>query len=422
MELRDAAQRIFRVHRWLICAMVVLGLVAATAAHVTLESRTYSASARLSLGGAPPQSTAEAAALAGTVQGIVTSPDRISAALAAAPLNRDPVRFAAKAVDTQPFSASGILQLTVTDTNPAGAAAVANSLAADAVATLNQQGRTAMSALQAQLQTEIDQLTAQMKTLDSRLASANLPQAQQTTLLAQRSDTSQRLATLVGKQADIQLQAAQQPQAAVVDAATAPDHPDPSRLPFDLILGLVAGLVAGLGGAALHETLKPTAVGRSAIERALATSVLGTVSRDLVFDGSELLVLSNRVRRAARDAGVSDVLLWSPGSASGLDLLARGLRITRRPDSAARNGLQRPGSFTVAVLDPTLSPEPRQGVLVVVGRITSLSDLEAVADLCLNDGWPLVGAILRDSRRGRLTRHVAPARARQRTTSPVVSS
>ncbi len=419
MELHEAAHRIFRVHRWLICAMVVLGLCGATAAHRALESSTYSASARLSLGGAPPQSTAEAAALAGTVQGIITSPDRVAAALGAAHLNRDPVRFAAKQIDTQPFSASGILQLTVTDTDATGAAAVANSLAADAVTTLNEDAAAAMSTLQTQLQSEVDQLTTRMSQLDGQLASPSLLPAQQATLLAQRSDAAQQLAALVGKQADIQLQVAQQPRAAIVDGAMAPSRPDPSRLPLDLILGLLGGLVAGLGGAALLETLTPTAVGRPAVERALAAPVLGAVSRDLAVGAPELVLVSDRVRRAAREAEVSTVLLWSGDQTFGLDHLAHDLQTAPRVGTTAS---QRRRNVAFAVLDPSLPPGPRQGVLAVVGRTTSLSTLESVVELCRDNRWPLVGAILRDSGpRRRRTRHLAPAPAAQRTKSALVS-
>jgi capsular polysaccharide biosynthesis protein len=418
MELREAAHRIFGVHRWLICAMVVLGLCGATAAHRALESSTYSASARLSLGGAPPQSTAEAAALAGTIQGIVTSPDRVAAALVAAHLDRDPVRFAAKQIDTQPFSASGILQLTVTDTDASGAAAVANSLALDAVTTLNQRAVAAMSVLQTKLQNQVDQLTAQMSQLDGQLASPSLLPAQQATLLAQRNDAAQQLAALAGKQADIQLQVAQQPQAAIVDGAMAPNRPDPSRLPLDLILGLLGGLVAGLGGAALLETLKPTAVGRPAVERALAAPVLGAVSRDLAVGAPELVLMSERVRRAAREAEVSTVLLWSGDQTFGLDQLAHGLQSARRAGTTAP---PRRGNVRFAVLDPTLPPGPRQGVLAVVGRTTPLSTLEAVVELCRDNRWPLVGAILREGGpRRRRTRQLAPAAAAPRSKSALV--
>lgn len=413
MELRDAAQRIFRVHRWLLCTAVVLGLLAGAAAHVKLESRTYTSSARLSLGGTTPQSTAEAAALAGTIQGIVTGPDRIRGALDAAHITRDAVVFAAKDVNTQPFSASGIMQLQVTDASPIAAATVANYLASDAVATLNTQRQTAIVALEDQLRTESDRLTAALTTLNGQLAASGLSVDRQTALLAARTDASQRLTAISTKQADVELQGAQQIPASVVDAAIPPDRPDPSRLTIDLILGLVAGLVGGLGGAAVWETLRPTAVGRRGMESALGAPVLAAIGTGTADRASQLAALSERARHVARRRGVSTVLLWSRRPDVDLASLRDELQTTVGPRSRGA-AAARAGAFEFAVLDPTLAPEPRQGVLAVVPRVTSVSKLETVKDLCRDYDWPLLGVVIADRSHGRRSRRVMAARVAER--------
>ena len=392
MELRDAAQRIFRVHRWLLCITVMLGLLAGAAVHYKLESRTYTASARLDLGGATPQSTAEAAALAGTVQGIVTSPDRIRGALAAAQLTRDPVIFASKDVNTQPVSASGILQLQVTDTNPDAAAVVANYLADGAVTTLNAERQTGLDAVQSQLRAQSAQLAATIAAADAQIAAGGLRPDQQTALVAARSDASQRLTAIATKHADVALQAASAPRATVVDAAVTPDRPDPSRLVLDLILGLVAGLVAGLGGAALLETVRPTAVGRRGVEAALGAPVVGTVDRGAAAV-AQLSAVSERVCRVARRAGVSTVLLWSPRADLDLSQLAEAMQAGLRARHSSR-ATPRVGAFEFAVLRPESAPEPRQGVVAVLMPVTRVSKLEAVKDLCRDGEWPLLGAVL----------------------------
>ncbi len=417
MELNEVGQRIFRVHRILISTMLVLGIGTALAAHHLLDARTYSATARITLGGATPQSTAEAAALAGTVQGIVTSPDRVTSALANAGLSRDPVRFAAKSINTQPFSASGVLQLTVVDTDPAGAAAVANTLASDAVTTLNTQSQRATSELRAQLQSEVTAVTAQLKALDAEVAASTLTGPQQTALLAQRSDLSQRLTALIAKQSDVQVQAAQLPQATIVDAAAVPDRPDPSRLPLDLVLGVIGGTVAGLGGAALRETVAPTAVGRRGIERSLGAPVLGTIRGSQVVDASKLLALRERVRSAARGARVSTVLLWSPRGPAEVTPLVSGLQPTPQEESGRRRA-----RFEVAALNTAIPVEPRQGVLVVLRRFAPVSDLETAQDLCRDLGLPLLGALILEGRRGRPARSHAPATERHLATSALASS
>lgn len=401
MEIRDAAQRIFRVHRWLLCITVAVGLLAGAAVHVKLESRTYTASARLNLGGSTPQSTAEAAALAGTVQGVVTSPDRIASALAAAHIKRDPVIFANKDVNTQPVSASGILELQVTDTSPGAAASVANFLASGAVSTLNAERQTGLDTVETQLRTESTQLSATIAGANAQLAAGGLSTDRQAALVAERSDASQRLSTIVTKQVDVALQAAQQPSATVVDAAVPPDRPDPSRLVLDIILGLVAGLVAGLGGAAILETLRPTAVGRRGVEAALGAPVVGTLRARAGAAARPTEAAVARICHVARRAEVSTVLLWSPRADLDLASLADAMQSALRGHHRA--GV-RPGSFEFAALDPDAAPERRQAVLAVLPSVTRVSKLDAVKELCRDDEWPLLGAVLMEARSSLLRR------------------
>ncbi len=418
MEVRDAAQRVVRVHRWLLLITVTLGLLAGAAVHYTVEARTYTASARLDLGGATPQSTAEAAALAGTVQGVVTSPDRVAGALAAAHVTRDPVIFATKDVNTQPVSASGILALQVTDTNAVAAAAIANYLADGAVTTLNAEKQAGLDAEEAQLRAQGAQLSATIAADDAQLAAGGLSVAQQDAVVAARSDASQRLAAIGTTEANVVLQAASTPRATVVDAAVPPDRQDPSRLVLDVILGLVAGLVAGLGGAALLETVRPTAVGRRGVETALGAPVVGTIAGGAGDGGlAQLNIVSERLCRVARRAEVSTVLLWSPDPGLDLARLAQAMdaALRARPASAPR---PRAGAFEFAVLHPEIAPEPRQGIVAVVPPVTRVSRLEAVRDLCRDGEWPLLGAVLVTAPRSLVSRDSHQSRARAAAPSP----
>ena len=73
MEISEAAKRIFRARGLVILAFLLTGLAAGFGVHKVVETKTYTASARLVLSGSVPQNSDWAAALAGTVQGIVTS-------------------------------------------------------------------------------------------------------------------------------------------------------------------------------------------------------------------------------------------------------------------------------------------------------------------------------------------------------------
>src|SRR5260370_36740415 len=91
MELRQAAHRILRGHWVLILGALLIGV--AIAIPVAGGAKTYSASARISLGKKVPQVDSEAAALASTARGIATSPTIVPQALRASPLRRNSVQL-----------------------------------------------------------------------------------------------------------------------------------------------------------------------------------------------------------------------------------------------------------------------------------------------------------------------------------------
>ena len=250
MEIREAAQRIFRVRGLVVLACLVAGLPAGYGVHRGLETTTYTASARLVMSGSVPQDSGWAAALAGTVEGIATSPDRIGEALAQAGVTRDIVKFT-KGIDTQSLSDSSVLELSVTDTNAGVATSVANTLATGAVATLNAQQQEPSDQLLGQVEAQITSVTAAIDGINARLSAMRPTDLGIPTLVAQRADLSQQLTALITKHADIQQQMAQSVGASVISAAAVPLLPNPSRLPLDLILGGLAGLILGVALAVL---------------------------------------------------------------------------------------------------------------------------------------------------------------------------
>jgi capsular polysaccharide biosynthesis protein len=387
MEMREAAQRIFRVRGLVILAVLVAGIAAGYAVHWGFEKTTYTASARLILGGSVPQDAGWASALAGTVEGIVTSPDRISGALADAGATRDIVKFT-RGVTTQSLSDSSVLELSVTDTNAGVAGAVANTLATGAVATLNAQQQQPSQLVLGQLQTQIDTLASEISAINSRVAAPGLSASQMTALLAQRTDLSQQLTALITKRADFEQQAVQSVGASVIALAARPDAADPSRLPLDLILGALAGLVLGVGLAVLLETLRPTVVGREAIERAIGAPVLG-VTPVGVAQAGDLLALSMRLRRAAERAKVSTVVLWN-GEEDMSDVAQR----LQAAKPAVVRAASRP-SFNVRSAVPGEPLTQRCGLVVVVPSTVPLRTIEKAEELRTGEGPLLLGALIK---------------------------
>ncbi len=389
MEISEAAKRIFRARGLVILAFLLTGLVAGFGVHKVLETKTYTASARVVLSGSVPQNSDWAAALAGTVQGIVTSPAELSKALAEAGATRDIVKFT-KDVDTQSLSSSSVLALSVTDPSAGVATAVANTLATDAVATLNAQAQQPSEALLSELQAQIDPLASEIAAIGSELSGAR-SSAEVTALLAQRTDLSQQMTALITKQADIEQQMVQNQGASVVAPATRPDVADPSRLPLDLILGALASLILGIGLAVILETMRPTLVGRLAIERALGAPVFGVLNADASARG-DLSALIGRLHRAAERARASTVVLWSPDE--DLSDVARRLQGTK--PSVVRP--VRP-SLTVRAAVPGEPLNPRWALVLVVPPMVPLRTIEQAEELRTDEGLTLLGAIIAPRKR-----------------------
>jgi capsular polysaccharide biosynthesis protein len=394
MEIREAAQRIFRVRGLVILACLVAGLAAGYGIHRSLEKSTYTASARLVMSGTVPQDAGWAAALAGTVEGIATSPDRISGALADAGVTRDLVTFT-KGVDTQALSDSSILELSVTDTSAAVAAAVANTLATGAVTTLNDEQQAPSNLLLSQLDAQMSTLTSAIDGIDTRLAATSPPSASGVTaLLAQRGDLAQQLTALITKRADVEQQMAQSVSASVISSAAMPVLPDPSRLPLDLVLGALAGLIVGVALAVLLETLRPTLVGRDAIGQALGAPVLG-VMPVTAGASADVLALSARLRHAAERAWVATAVLWN-GDEDLSDVAQR----LQSAKPAVRLSL----TVLAAASGETALGEAagtRSGMVVVVPPRVPLHRIEEAEAVSAGEGLVMLGAILRPRTRRR---------------------
>jgi|HubBroStandDraft_6_1064221.scaffolds.fasta_scaffold02953_8 capsular polysaccharide biosynthesis protein len=390
MEIREAAQRIFRVRGLIVLACLMAGLAAGYGVHKGLESTTYTSSARLVMSGSVPQDSGWAAALAGTVEGIVTSPDRISEALAQAGVSRDIVKFT-KGVDTQSLSDSSILDLSVTDTNAGVATSVANTLANGAVATLNAQQQEPSDQLLGQVQGQINSVTAAIDAINARLAVMQPSSLAIPTLVAQRADLSQQLTALITKHADIEQQMAQSVGASVISSAALPLLPNPSRLPLDLILGGLAGLILGVALAVLMESLRPTLVGRDAIEQALGVPVLGIMPVTATAS-AEVMALNARLRQAAERARTATAVLWN-----GDDDLSDVAQRLQSAKPAGPRSASRP-TLTVRAAIPGEVIHPRSGLVVVVPPRVPLHRIEEAEELCTGEGLFLLGAILRPRR------------------------
>src|ERR1700686_4303589 len=171
MDLQEVIRRILLGHWVVIIACVIVSTGAIVTYHL-FDTPMYTASTRLVLDAPAPTSGTEATAVADAAKAIVTSPTHIVAALNAAGVVRDPVKLTSD-ITLAPLGTSGVLLLTVKDSNAAAAAAIANALADDLIQTrLAVSPAAQKAALDAQVKTVTDQisaLTAEITSLKDQL-------------------------------------------------------------------------------------------------------------------------------------------------------------------------------------------------------------------------------------------------------------
>lgn len=303
MDLNEAAQRILKHHAVLIVLLVALGL----AVPVLMDARagdTYTATARLTVGGADTRDAQEASALADTALGLATSPSAVGQAISDANVRRD-VDEVTERVTVQPVGASGVLQLTVTDPEPEAATALVNALADAVVGLRSDAVLSGNRELLASTEEQIEALTQNISAIETQLERPGAPftllDSQRTQALAQRS-----VLDVQRQQVTQTLANAVEPQ--VIDDAGEADAV-PSTLPARLAVGALLGLLLGVTVAAALEALRPT-LGSAALARQLGAPLLGHLPRRPERDESlPEPWLSRYVALAARDAGVASVQL-----------------------------------------------------------------------------------------------------------------
>jgi capsular polysaccharide biosynthesis protein len=400
MDLQEVVKRILFGHWVVIMACVAVSAGAIVTYHL-FDTPMYTASTRVVLDAPAPTSGTEATAVADAAKAIVTSPTHVIAALNAAGVVRDPVKVTSN-ITLTPIGTSGILLLTVKDANAVAAAGIANALADDLIQT-----RLAVSpaAQKAALDAQVKDVTDQISALNLEIASLktqlqNLPvdpanpqaASVKAQILADRitaddnevATLTQQLIYLDSERSN--LGSASDTTPSVIDRATVPIKPDPSRLPIDLALALIVGSVLGVALAAGIETFRPTLASSDSVAKVLGVPVLGWIP-----DASGTLPM--RLKLAAAAADVRALELVGLGEAPDLSALARSLR------GSVAQGQSEGKALAIFSIDE----EParyRNGqapasafVLVVRGKIRK-SVLESVVDLVSLSGRPLLGIIV----------------------------
>jgi capsular polysaccharide biosynthesis protein len=411
LELGEVIGRIFGRHKKLIVALVLAGLLAGFAIHLDDAPR-YSASARLVLDTSDPEDQAQSGVIADTTRAIASGPSLVREALATIGVRRDATELARRHVSVQALGSSGVMQLSVTDSDPEVAVALANAIAESVIRTRLQVTAGEAASVVRSLDKQITLFQQQISDLDARIDQAG-GAAASGQLVRRREALEQRMSQLESERASVQTTRALRPKADVLDAASPPAQQLPGRRLPDLVLGGLLGLLLGVGAAAMVESLRPTLVGRTAIARGTEAPVLAELVGPPQRRGhrhgwvaADVAEAAMHVELVAVAAGVQQVRLMALDRQVDLSNLVQILGDSLKTATVQQADMptarrRRPGAR--AELEPeALQSEGeggRIGLVLVAPTVLKLADLDPVKDFLTISGWPLLGVIVYQSPR-----------------------
>jgi capsular polysaccharide biosynthesis protein len=399
MDLQEVTRRVVLGHWVVIVACVVVCAGAVTAYHLT-DTEMYSASTRVVLDVPAPTSGTEALAVADMAKAIVTGPGHIVAALKVAEAMRDPVKEISN-ITVAPLGTSGIVQITVKDSNPVAAAAIANALANDLIDTRINSHASQRAALDAKIKTLTDRIAAidqdiaglngQLRDLQVDRSNPAATQAQAQILADRIQALSSQRTALTDESLHLDSQRANLGSAylttpSVVDVATVPTKADPSRLPIDLALAVIIGLVLGVGAAGAMETFRPMLSSGDAVARTLSVPVLGWLP-------DPTGTLAARLKLAAGSGDVRALELIGIGDSPDLSAVARSLRGQLSQGEGEGKGI---AIFSMKDAPPRYrnAQAPAHGFVLVTPDRIKKESLIQVQELMALSGRPLLGLIV----------------------------
>ncbi|HEX5882193.1 MAG TPA: hypothetical protein VF468_28335 [Actinomycetota bacterium] len=359
-----------------------------------------------------PEDQAQSGVIADTTRAIASGPSLVREALATIGVRRDATELARRHVSVQALGSSGVMQLSVTDSDPEVAVALANAIAESVIRTRLQVTAGEAASVVRSLDKQITLFQQQISDLDARIDQAG-GAAASGQLVRRREALEQRMSQLESERASVQTTRALRPKADVLDAASPPAQQLPGRRLPDLVLGGLLGLLLGVGAAAMVESLRPTLVGRTAIARGTEAPVLAELVGPPQRRGhrhgwvaADVAEAAMHVELVAVAAGVQQVRLMALDRQVDLSNLVQILGDSLKTATVQQADMptarrRRPGAR--AELEPeALQSEGeggRIGLVLVAPTVLKLADLDPVKDFLTISGWPLLGVIVYQSPR-----------------------
>ncbi|KRC92335.1 hypothetical protein ASE25_03000 [Terrabacter sp. Root85] len=388
MRIDEAFRRMIGGYWWLIGLLVLVASLAA-GVYATNQDLQYQASARVQMSGGLASTNVQADAATQWLQGVITTPNTVRHAMAAAGLEGDPTPFATHSIVVNRVGVSTVNDVLVTTGNADRSVIVANSLVQQALKyanTAHQSDAVKMTALDHQ----ISRFTKERDGLIHQLAAAAPGAVLE--LQARIAADAPTLTDLLRQRSDLVLAASERSSIGLLDPATASSDPVGPKVGQLVALAGLAALILALGLVAILEALHPRVRGRRWVAAELHAPLLGHLptldlggprgARALREFGGAAAVL------AARFTGRPLLLLpverkhdrWAARVCAELEALT-GLHVDHAPDATVARPAEdvgRPADPVVIVLSPTVEAQR---------RLEELARTAAVMD------WPVVGVL-----------------------------
>jgi len=390
MRIDEAFRRVIGGYWWLIGLLVIVPTVAAGfyGAH---EQARYQAVARVQMSGGLASTNVQADAATQWLLGVITTPNMVRNAMAAAGIEGDPTLFATDSIAVNRVGVSTVNDVAVTTDDRNRSIIAANSLVQQALkyANTSHQGDAArMKALDEQ----IDSLTKQRDGLIQQLAVA--PPGPVLEIQARIAAMAPTLTDLLRQRSDLVLASAQRSSIGLLDPAAPLPDPVGPRVPQLVALVGLAALIVALGLAAILEALHPQVRGRRWVAAELDAPLLGHLpTLDLAGPKGvrSLREFGSAVRLISAGFAGRPILLisvekryarWASRVCQELETLT-GVRVEHALDAAGAPGGGAPA--------PGRSIDPV--VIALSPDVESQRNLEDVARNAAAMGWPIVGVL-----------------------------
>ena len=437
MDAHDATRRILWRNRWLLLAFTLIPVAIAVPV-LRLQPVLYSATANVQAQAAVPDSDAQVLGLVGRVSAVASSLDVVQRAISTAGVDRSAVDVARNHLTTTSVGSSGVVAVTVTDSDRAVAVALTRDLASAVVNSLNALGSDSSSQL-AVLTDQQTSLTASRTSLLDQLAQAQAAHQQVTdpgvqALITELSAVETQLSNNVSATQQLLATTGAKADAGVVNSpsfATAVRPPVASYAALAALLGLVVALLM----VTVRELVRPTVAEPGAGARELGLVLLGEAQMSTAGEADPDDDLPARIEIAAHRIGAGTLVLTGPLPRAQLTALADSLGAALRPAdggpplastrapaiSAVQGSHPAPsqiprlgragGAASVTVLSEaalTLHTQD-QSLILVLPAFAPRSALDQAGDLALTTGWPVLGVVgvRRQTRRRRKARKLA---------------